>query len=380
MSLRGLYLHIPFCRRKCHYCDFVITLDAAGRLRPLFFEAIEREIHRVRERYGRLSFDTIYFGGGTPSMLSAAEMKQVLIWLRKNFNFRVRADAEIETTFEINPEDAEPEKLKAFRALGFNRASLGAQSFHDRLLRQIGREHTRSDIQQAVSRLREAGFENISLDLILKLPGQTVLDVQDSLRHAIELGVGQVSLYDLDLHNSTVFGALAKKGKLRLPEEEEHMHMYESARKMLEEAGYQGYELSNFAKPGFESHHNLIYWHNQEYLGLGPGAFSYLDGVRYQFASSVKRYLDKIGSGRWMHDTEDKISEEQREVETLLTGLRLKEGVDVNTLGKIKEDIQTQAAGSDLFNLNQNRLCLSLRGRLLAESAFSLLFDENNKE
>ena len=367
---RGLYVHIPFCHKHCHYCDFVITTNRSDPSRARFFSALQKEIQHAREKYGRLTFDTIYFGGGTPSTLSVEEMTKLLGGLREAFDFRPG----FEFTCEMNPEDANPEKLSGFRKLGMNRASLGVQSFSENLLSNMGRNHTADDTVRAVKAIKDAGFESISLDLIIKLPGQTVSDVSDSLDRIITLNPGQVSVYDLDVHDSTVYGSLAKKGKLILPSEDTHMEMASAVESKLSGAGFVQYELTNFARPGFESKHNLIYWHNQDYLGLGPGAFSYLNGIRYQFAPSVSRYFEKSVAGDWALDTEDVIDEKKKEIETLLTGLRLREGIDLNQFRVIRPSIENNLVNLDgLLEKRGTRVTFTNRGRFLAETVFRQL-------
>lgn len=370
---RGLYLHIPFCHERCHYCDFVLTTNRTDTSRERFFSALEQEIRAARERYGKLRFDTLYFGGGTPSTLSPAEMTRIVKQLRDTFEFPFR----YEFTCETNPEDVTEEKFRAYRDLGINRISLGAQSFNDSLLKAMGRNHDARQIEKALIDLRRAGFENVSLDLIIKLPGQTVQDVEHSLERAIAFKVYQVSVYDLDVHASTVYGDQARKGTLDLPGEETHKEMFEAVVNRLTANKYVQYELTNFAKPGFESEHNLIYWYNQEYLGLGPGAFSYLAGVRYQFALTLDRYLKKCEAGDWSRDVEDVISEEKKEIETLLTGLRLKEGVTLGQFKIIRDSLDRKSEElGDVLEKEEGRIRLSTRGRFVADSVLAQLISD----
>jgi oxygen-independent coproporphyrinogen-3 oxidase len=239
-----------------------------------------------------------------------------------------------------------------------------------------GRRHTVRDIEDAIAKIRRAGISNISFDLMLRLPGQTVKDFRDSVERSIELGASQVSLYDLEVHEETPFGRLQKEGKLDLPGEDKHARMYESAIEMLMGAHYEHYEISNFAKPGLMSRHNLIYWHNQEYLGLGPGAFTYLGGIRSQFAPSLERYLEKCEAGDWKNDTEDKLSEEEKETETLVTGLRLCEGVVPASFPKIypamKDRFQTLCL-EGLMEMSHGKVMLTVLGKLLSEDVFGFL-------
>lgn len=369
---RGLYIHIPFCARKCFYCDFVITVKHSANDRFRFLSALENDLAQTARRTGRLPFTTLYFGGGTPSLLTPDELSRILTAVRQRF--MIAPDAEM--TLELNPDDASAEKLGAFRNGGINRISVGIQSFNNRLLRQMGRLHDAEGARQALRLIREAGFENVSADLILRLPEQTVADVRDSVGELIEAGVSQVVLYDLDVHEKTVYGLRQRQGRLPLPEEPLHREMFSAALTALENAGFAQYEVSSFARPGFESRHNLIYWRNQEYLGLGPGAFSYLDGTRSQFAGGAARYLEKCAAGDWQPDTAEIISPRNRQVETLLTGLRLAEGVALEQLPDLKSllaEAIVPLMEKGLVRLKENRLSMTREGRFIAETILSAL-------
>lgn len=365
--MRGLYVHIPFCLQKCHYCDFVITVDRSPAVKERFFRALEREMEQAAVRHGPLSFDTLYFGGGTPSALEPEEMERIVQRLKKTFSFAPEA----ETTCEVNPGDVDRRKLETYRRLRINRISVGAQSFTDELLKEMNRPHGAQAIEETVRTLRELGFTNISMDLILRLPGQILEDARNSVRQAVALDVSQVVLYDLDVHEKTVYGRRLKQGTLVLPDEAVHERMFSGAETILEKAGYLHYEVANFAKPGFESQHNLLYWTNQEYLGLGPGAFSYLNGVRSQFAPDVNRYLAKCEAGDWAPDESEKISDENKEVETLLTGLRLSRGLELGPFHRIREPLEKaveELIPQGLVERNGDRVALTRRGRYVAES------------
>lgn len=364
--MRGLYVHIPFCLRKCHYCDFVITTDRSLSMRERFLSALEREIAWAGARAGALRFDTLYLGGGTPSLLEGAELSKIFALVGAAFDLRPGA----EVTCELNPEDAQPAKLELLRALGVNRVSIGVQSLSDRLLQEMGRAHDAARAREALALLRKIGFLNVSADLILRLPGQTVQDVTHSLQELLSLGVGQVVLYDLDVHERTVYGLRRRQGRLPLPPEETHLRMYQEAERILGGAGYAPYEVSSFARPGFESRHNLIYWHNGEYLGLGPGAFSYLAGVRIQFARDMRRYLEKCESGSWGPDESEPISQENRQLETLLTGLRLAEGVALEALPALRPRLEAALPAwidEGLIERATDRIRLTAQGRWVAE-------------
>lgn len=370
--MRGLYIHIPFCTTRCHYCNFVTTAEHSPEFRKRFFEAVSAEIKHARDHYGPLLFDTLYLGGGTPSSLSIPELRQLVGEVHDSFKFKEG----YEFTCELNPGDGDESKLKALYESGVNRISLGCQSFREEILQRLGRRHTVRDITGTVARIREAGISNISFDLMLRLSGQTVEDFRDSVKKCMELDAAQVSLYDLEVHEETPFGQFQKEGKLDLPGEEDHARMYEGAIEILTGAGYEHYEISNFSKPGLASRHNLIYWHNQEYLGLGPGAFTYLNGIRSQRASGLIRYLEKCEARDWKNDMEDKLSEEEKETETLVTGLRLCEGVRPRNFPKIEARLQGRfktLCEDGLMERSGENIRLTARGKFLSEDVFAFL-------
>lgn len=362
----GLYVHIPFCLKKCHYCDFVITTQRAPEDRSRFLEALKLEINFSKQKYGRLKFSTAYLGGGTPSSLESAEFESVCAMLHDAFDFK----KDFEFTVEVNPGDINQEKMNAYCRAEVNRVSLGVQSFQERLLRDMNRPHAAKEIEQTVQMLRQSGLANISMDIIVHLPDQTIDDVKETLKDILKLNPNQVSVYDLDVHEKTAYGMRRREGRLNLPSEDEHALMSKTVIHTLETAGFVHYELSNFAKPGFESKHNLIYWNNQRYLGLGPGAFSYLDGIRYQFAGSVESYLRKSFAEDWKNETEDRLSPEEIEKETLLTGIRLKEGIDLRRLplyGQAFENVSQLWIEEGLLEKDEFRLKFTPMGKPVAE-------------
>ncbi len=371
-SGRGLYVHIPFCLKKCHYCDFVITTKRAPEDRARFLRALQTEIQYAVHQYGRLKFSTLYLGGGTPSALEPAEFASVVEMIQQSFDF----EKGYEFSVEVNPGDISDEKIAAYARAGVNRVSLGVQAFQERLLKDMNRPHGTAEIESTVQRLRAAGLKNISMDMIVYLPDQTLTDVDETLKGLLNLEPNQVSVYDLDVHEKTVYGLRRREGRLKLVSEEEHAGMSEKVTRALESCGFIHYELSNFAKPGFESRHNLIYWHNQPYLGLGPGAFSYLDGVRYQFADSVESYLKKIESGDRKNQTEDRLTPEEIEKETLLTGIRLRDGIDLRRLnllsGKVKK-VSELWIQEGLLENDGFRLKFTERGKPVAETILKTL-------
>lgn len=371
-TMIGLYVHIPFCHKKCHYCNFVITGSGSESKHAGFLDALTLEMASYREKFQNTVFDTLYLGGGTPSALRPEEMERLFGMIRGNF--KIKEDAEI--TMEANPKDLDPVKTNLFQKLGVNRVSLGAQSFHDKTLKAINRDHTSENIFRAVEVLRKSGIQNISCDLILSLPGETLQDVQSSVRQAVDLGFEHFSIYELTIEEKTVFGERHKKGELRLPDEEEQLVQLTWTREFLKNSGYEHYELLSYAKPGFQSRHNRLYWENEEYLGLGPGACSYIDGRRYQIAKSYEEYMEKAKRGDWISCEDEKLQGNRKEIESLLLALRLTEGADIRKFAKaikiLKDDIE-KLKGERLLENGSHLLRLTPRGQLFAETVFSEL-------
>lgn len=362
----GLYVHIPFCLKKCHYCDFVITTQRAPADRARFLDALRSEIDHAVQNYGRLKFSTLYLGGGTPSSLEPEEFSAVIALLQKSFDF----ETGFEFTVEVNPGDISVDKMKAYRHAGVNRVSLGVQAFQEHLLKDMNRPHGTHEVESTVNLMRQNGLQNLSMDMILNLPDQTAADAAETVKKIIQLNPNQISVYDLDVHEKTAYGQRRREGRLNLGSEDQHALMAEKVSQALEKAGFVHYELTNFAKPGWESRHNLIYWHNQPYLGLGPGAFSYMKGVRYQFADSVASYLKKAFSGEWTNETEDLLTAEEIEKETFLTGLRLNEGIDLRQfpiLGQALEKTAEIGLKEGLLEKDNYRLKFTAKGKPVAE-------------
>lgn len=344
-------------------------------MRGRFFRALEKELKQAHARYGRLVFDTFYLGGGTPSLLSEKEMSDLIALVRRHFDFKTG----YEFTCEFNPGDADEAKIKTFAGLGINRVSLGTQAFQEKHLKNTGRLHTAADSYETAALLKKTGITNISFDFILGLPGQTLEEARFSLEEAIRLGASQVSLYDLEIHEKTFWGKEREKGKISTAPEELRAGFFQLAVEILSGAGYQQYEISTFAKPGFESRHNLIYWHNENYLGLGPGAFSYMRGIRSQFSLDVPQYLAKCEKGDWVPAVSEELSDEKKEIETLITGLRLREGISLDRFKVISDRLAAglrELSGHGLLKEKNGRLFLTEKGRFMPESTFRLLIEK----
>ncbi len=311
------YVHIPFCTQICYYCDFskvfIKNQPVDTYLEHLIQETRSYEIGKLR---------TLYIGGGTPTALSAQQLAYLLTELPKVMDL-----SEVEEfTIEANPGDLDPDKIAVLKDSQVNRVSLGVQTFDNKMLKKIGRSHQEQDIYDNIRHLKQAGFDNISIDLIYALPGQTMDQVKENVAKAIDLDIPHMSLYSLILENHTVFMNRMRRGKLPLPKEELEAEMFEYIIEELEKAGFEHYEISNFSKPGFESRHNLVYWDNAEYYGLGAGASGYVDGIRYKNHGPIRHYLEAVEAGK-ARITEEHLTLEEKMEEELFLGLRKKTGV-----------------------------------------------------
>ena len=311
------YVHIPFCTQICYYCDFS-KVFIKNQPVDSYLEHLLQEFHS----YDIQKLRTLYIGGGTPTALSAPQLEVLLDGLTKNLDSSVLE----ELTIEANPGDLDEEKIAVLKNSAVNRVSLGVQTFDDKMLKKIGRSHLEKDIYENIDRLKLAGFDNISIDLIYALPGQTMDQVKDNVAKAIALDIPHMSLYSLILENHTVFMNRMRRGKLPLPKEEVEAEMFEYIIAELERAGFEHYEISNFSKPGFESRHNLMYWDNAEYYGIGAGASGYVNGVRYKNHGPIRHYLKAVEEGNARINEEHLSLREQMEEEMFL-GLRKKTGV-----------------------------------------------------
>ena len=313
------YVHIPFCTQICYYCDFskvfIKNQPADNYLEHLLQEFNSYDIQKLR---------TLYIGGGTPTALSASQLEVLLDGLTRHLDLPVLE----ELTIEANPGDLDEDKIAVLRNSAVNRVSLGVQTFDDKMLKKIGRSHLEKDIYENIDRLKLAGFDNISIDLIYALPGQTMEQVKDNVAKAIALDIPHMSLYSLILENHTVFMNRMRRGKLPLPKEEVEAEMFEYIIAALERAGFEHYEISNFSKPGFESRHNLLYWDNAEYYGIGAGASGYVNGFRYKNHGPIRHYLKAVEEGN-ARITEEHLTLREQMEEEMFLGLRKKSGVSM---------------------------------------------------
>ncbi|BAZ05502.1 radical SAM family heme chaperone HemW [Calothrix sp. NIES-3974] len=324
------YIHIPFCRRRCFYCDFPIFVVGDTR-RGENFNPISEYVERLCDEIlitpaFSQALQTIFFGGGTPSLLSVEQLERVLNTLRVKFGIGEGA----EISMEIDPGTFDLEHIQGYREQGITRVSLGVQAFQDQLLEKCGRSHRVDDIFTAVDLVRQVGFPELSIDLISGLPHQTVDIWYESLVQAIQLEPTHISIYDLTIEAGTVFGRYFRPGDKPLPSDETTAQMYRLAQQTLTSAGYEHYEISNYAKPGHQCRHNRVYWENRSYYGLGMGAASYVDGKRFTRPRKTKDYYQWLDAGAII-DCEITSSEDFL-LETLMLGLRLADGLSLEAL------------------------------------------------
>ena len=325
--MAGIYIHVPFCQSRCAYCDFYSTTLLAHR--EAYVEAVCRELqHRQSELKGE-PVKTLYFGGGTPSTLTIEELRVILETLE---NLEVLGNPNnLELTLEANPDDLTEEYVQGLRTLPINRVSLGIQSFHDRTLRLVGRRHTAQEAIDAVHRLQQAGITNISIDLIYGLPGESLDDWVYSLDQAIALGVKHISAYHLTYEEGTRLWRMQEQGLVAPIDEEQSVRSFELLREKLLSAGYEHYEISNFALPGYHSRHNSSYWQGTKYIGIGPGAHSYDGSNRRWNLSSLTDYIATPHEEDVPHEVEH-LTTDERYDERIITELRTAQGINLTGL------------------------------------------------
>jgi len=318
----GLYLHYPFCRNRCSYCDFYKELYDQG-LEKRFFHALATETDLLAARYSdKRDITSIFIGGGTPSLASRDLLAD---WLEK-LNRRFTVSDDLEFSIETNPESVSLDLLEFYRSLGVNRPLFGVQSFNPRLLKLLDRRHRPHDSQRAVYHANGLGFENFGIDLIYGLPGQNSDLLAIDLDQLIDLDPPHISFYQLTVEAETPLARKLAAGALRLPDQELVHAMYRAGVQQMEEAGYRRYEVSSFARPGFECRHNLGYWEGDEYLGLGPSAHSFMDGMRFSNRDDLGIYLDELQAGR-LPSVIDESGLEERMTEAIMLGLRTSQGI-----------------------------------------------------
>ncbi len=332
----GLYIHIPFCKRKCKYCDF-ISYSNREHLIDRYIECLKYEIrdigisnlHDYKKGLDDLiNLKTIYIGGGTPSVIDSKYIKEILSEIKQNF----KISSDVETTIEVNPGTVNETKLQDYKDAGINRLSIGLQSTNDNTLERIGRIHTYEEFLNTYNLARKIGFRNINVDLMLALPEQNMEELTDGLEKVIELKPEHISIYSLILEEGTTLYKEIEEGKYVLPDDNMERKMYWKTKKMLENTGYIHYEISNFAKKGFESKHNLSCWNGEEYIGVGVAAHSYTNNVRYSNIGDIEEYINNFENGKAIDNFvfHEKQTNESKMKDYMILGLRKIEGINID--------------------------------------------------
>lgn len=329
----GIYLHIPFCKQKCNYCDFVSFSDKCEKIES-YIESLEKEINKFD--FSKFTVTTIYIGGGTPSFINSKYIKLIMNTLYNKIDINKNKKDDLEITIEVNPGTVTKEKLQDYKEAGINRLSIGLQTSQDRLLKQIGRVHSYQDFIETYQSAKELGFKNINVDLMIGLPNQTIEDLKDSLNKIIKLNPSHISIYSLILEKGTKLFNQIEKNEIKLPDEELERKMYWYVKNTLELNGYNHYEISNFSKKGKESKHNLNCWNQEEYIGFGVAAHSYLDNIRFSNINNIEQYISNINNSEFEKNItiEEEQNKKDKEKEYMMLGFRKIEGINIS---KFKE-------------------------------------------
>jgi len=382
----SIYIHIPFCEHRCAYCDFN-TYAGVADLIPAFVDALICEIEQLSDDGQKCVPTTLFFGGGTPSLLSAVSYEKIFTQLGKTFDLSDLS----EISLEVNPGTVSNGYFKDLKSIGFNRVSLGVQSTNLRFLKFLERIHDYQDVISGVEQIREAGIENINLDLIYSIPGQTLSDWEGDLKKILDLQTPHTSLYSLGIEDGTPLAKWYSKGLIERQNDDLAADQYDLAESLLRDNGFGHYEISNWAKQGFECQHNLAYWRNADYLGLGPGAHGHFKGMRYSVIPGLRAYIkaactyDHTGSGQFPITSANKdfsqLTPKQSLQDALMVGLRLlDEGVNLTELSQrfeldvpkiYKVEIE-QLLRDELIELEKGRMRLTSKARFISNRVFSL--------
>ena len=379
MKKIGLYIHIPFCKRKCYYCDFVSYCNKDNLIEE-YIKYLKQELREVAKemefnfKYNdgeKIVVDTIYIGGGTPSYIDCNYIVDIMNEIYKNYNLDLK-----EVTIEVNPKTVNAEKLKAYKKAGINRLSIGMQETNDEILKKIGRIHTYSDFLHTYKTARDVGFENINIDVMIGLPGQSIRNVEETINKVIELNPEHISLYSLILEENTKLYELVKNKEITLETDEIERRMYHSARKNLNRNGYKQYEISNFSKKGYESKHNLNCWNQNEYIGFGVASHSYTDNIRYSNIESIEQYIENYKQNKQENNIifHEKQNKKSKMMEYIMLNLRKIKGINICEFKKVfKDDVMnifgekiSKLHNQKLIKISRSNIALTIKGLDLA--------------
>lgn len=368
----GIYIHIPFCKSKCLYCDFFSVADGK-KFEKKYVEALKNEIiKRISVNKSGYHVNTIYIGGGTPSYIDEKNIYEILETIKNCCEI----DENVEITIEANPGTVSQEKMEAYKKMGINRLSIGLQEKNDKLLKEIGRIHTNAEYLKTIEYANKAGLNNINTDIIIGLPNQTIYDVENTLNQLISLNLTHISIYSLIVEEGTKLEKLIDNGTLKLPDEEMERYMYWFAKRKLEENGYIHYEISNFSKIDYRSRHNVDCWNQKEYLGFGAGASSYNGIARYKNIEDLEKYIENMEKDNFAKNIviEEIQNREDKMKEYMLLGLRKINGININNfrkkfgttpLYKYNKEL-TKLVREELILMDTNNIRLSKKGLNLA--------------
>lgn len=364
MKKMGLYIHIPFCVKKCNYCDF-LSAPSSKQVQIAYMDTLQKEIEEKAIAYKDWCVDTIFIGGGTPTSVPYETVVKMMDTVRAEFCL----DKDCEITIECNPGTVTSEALKAYRAAGINRLSIGLQSADDELLKELGRIHTYEQFLETYTWARKAGFENINVDVMAGLPGQTLEQYEDTLKKVTELDIAHISAYSLIVEEGTPFFKLYEEDKLDLPDEETERQMYYRTKEILGAAGFNRYEISNYAKEGCECRHNVRYWRREDYLGLGLGASSCMENVRFKNTDWLDEY---VMENKYMDKCEvQELSKEECMEEFMFLGLRMTEGVSKTKFADTFGVTMDKVYGPVLSKLKEQKL-IAEEGDLVCLTEYGL--------
>jgi oxygen-independent coproporphyrinogen III oxidase len=375
--MAGIYIHIPFCEKKCIYCDFYS--EANHKDKDIFVQFLLKEIQMYGQYFDKEDIETIYFGGGTPSLLAPKQIEKVISYLYKNFKFKKN----VEITFEVNPATVDRDKLSAFRDIGINRLSIGVQSLGDEDLKFLTRIHSVADALGCYKIARASGFQNISIDLIFGLPTQTIKNWKEILNEAISLKAEHISAYNLIVEENTPLFNMVKEKRMIKVSDEVEAEMFEVTIDMLTSAGYNHYEVSNYAFPGFESKHNCNYWNYSNYFGFGPSAHSFFDTKRWWNVRSIFSYYSRIDNGILPVDDGESLDKFQQISELIMLGLRskgvdiqkLKNNFDFDFLKRFDTTIKT-LVGQNLGIIDNGHFSLTKKGIMISDELSKQILSE----
>lgn len=379
----GIYIHIPFCKQKCYYCDFVSYSNKCSEVKE-YIESLKKEIEEFD--FSNYKVTSIYIGGGTPSYIDSIYIVEILSELKEKLKCNLIEFKDIEITIEVNPGTVDAKKLNDYKKLGINRLSIGLQSTKNDILKKIGRIHTYQEFLEIYKLARETGFKNINIDLMIGIPGQKIGDLKNTLQDIIKLEPEHISVYSLIIEENTPIEKMLENGEIKLPDEDLERNMYWYVKNTLELNGYNHYEISNFAKLGKESRHNLNCWNQEEYIGFGVAAHSYLNGIRFSNTINVEGYIQHIENNRKEENIqiEESQSLEDKKNEFMMLGFRKIQGVDIarfkekfidNPIFLYREKLN-KLVEEGLIEVDLNHIKLTNKGIDLANLVFEEFVDD----